>query len=769
MSFLFVARRTTMTVTALAMLVACGGDSTGPDELTPVASIAIGGVGDTLLLRQSASLRATPRDSTGQDLADRPVHWSTSDAAVLSISNGGVITALRGGSATVTATSGIISASKTIVARRLEFDRIYPGFEMSCGLEPAGDAWCWGSIGREGSGNGSLDRTVSPIPLPAARGSRFESLALGANFACGVRVGGDVVCWGGNDQGQLGDGTTADRGAPVIAPVGSGATSVTAGLRHACALLATGTARCWGANGSGQLGDGSRVTSPGPVQVKDLPIATSINAGAGHTCAVAGGRPLCWGNDESGQLGHDTTYTKPVPSRAGSVAGFSPAYSAITASDAHTCGLTTAGSAYCWGRLESAGLPIDNDLSPVGKAPGHQFTKLIDGWTVQCGLEADGQLWCWGADFSATRFPVNAHLVDAAVAYADVCALDGAGIAYCWNPRSGSDSPPVTVTGVPVLTSIAGGSTRVCGLGEAGELWCWQPAPTAPDLVWSGERLVSIWDGSIRVCALTASYETWCYTRFGLEREAPGHSFIAIGSGRDYECGLTSASTVWCWGVNQLGQLGDGTYTSRQTPAQVSGTHQFTSISAGDHHACALTAAREAYCWGRASHGQMGDGNGSDSPSPVPVDGSPTVTALAVGAGYLSCALEPAGTALCWPVAAAQNGTHTVTAPAPLVELSTGASHACGLDAGGGAFCWGGNSYGGFGNGQTGSRGEWIPQPVSGGIQFSTIAAGGSTTCGISTVGTAYCWGANEQGNVGSPDGAGAGVVGFPVKLYGQE
>ena len=757
-----------------ALLAACGGESTGPEDLAPVASIEIEGAADTMVLGDMRTLRAVARDSGGRVLADRPVSWSSSDPAVLDVSAGGSVQAISGGVATITATSGTASASEEIVGRGLRYDRIYPGSEVSCGLTSTGEAWCWGAVGVAGTGNGSLDRTRSDIPLAAARGFTFEALAIGGDFMCGLRVAGDVVCWGENAEGQLGDGTTVARGAPAVVPGGTSASSIVAGVRHACAL-ASGKVRCWGANESGQLGDGSRSARSLPVEVTGLGAVSSLSAGYAHTCAVSDGRPFCWGRDSEAQLGHDTAYIRPTPARAGSTAELAPTYATVTTSAQHTCGLSTTGSVYCWGSLEYPGDFGELHLAPRAAATGHQFVAIHDGFTIQCGRKDDASLWCWGLHLAPVQAPVSAPVVDAAVSDAMVCILDPLGLVRCWSPVYGEGQEPAIIQGAPAFTSIAAGSRtgKVCGLVASGSVWCWtawtawEPGAAPPTDFSQGQAFASIWDGSTGVCALTASGDVWCTGSEALEPGPLGFAFVAVAPGDAHHCGLTASGSARCWGRNAAGQLGDGTTTDRSSPVEVLGDHHFASISAGAAHSCATTFSGEAYCWGSAYLGELGDGNGVDSPLPVPVDGSPGIAGVTSGGGFFTCGLDSSASALCWPVER-QRRVSPAIVPVPIMKLVVGDSHACGLDAAGVAYCWGRNSFGAFGNGQQGFNEQWTAQAVGGGIRFGTIAAGGYVTCGLSTDGTAFCWGSNATGAVGSPGARGAGAVGFPAKLYGQ-
>lgn len=138
------------------------------------------------------------------------------------------------------------------------------------------------------------------------------TVAIGHNHFCAVKADGAVWCWGANDSGQLGDGTTTASDTPKSSV--ASAVSVAAGYAHSCAVLADGTVRCWGANDSGQLGNNSTTQSASPVSVltKASPLTTLGNvraAGGGraHSCALSGGNAYCWGSNEYGQVGSGST------------------------------------------------------------------------------------------------------------------------------------------------------------------------------------------------------------------------------------------------------------------------------------------------------------------------------------------------------------------------------------------------------------------------------------------------------------------------------
>jgi alpha-tubulin suppressor-like RCC1 family protein len=162
------------------------------------------------------------------------------------------------------------------------------------------------------------------------------------------------MCWGRNNYGQLGDGTTTDRNTAVdVQGLSSGVSSISPGYEHTCALLSTGIVKCWGSNRVGELGTPttSVIFVRQPIDVTSLHSATAsaISAGDNHTCAImTAGGIKCWGYDNQGQLGNGHTTTT-TTYEAVDVVGLSTGVSHIAARGDYTCAVTSDKRIVCWG------------------------------------------------------------------------------------------------------------------------------------------------------------------------------------------------------------------------------------------------------------------------------------------------------------------------------------------------------------------------------------------------------------------------------------
>ncbi len=245
------------------------------------------------------------------------------------------------------------------VAGDARYVALSAGADHTCALDDGGAAFCWGANATGQLGDGTFEDRA--LPTTVAGGLSLTALTAGAVVTCGIAQGGAAWCWGDDTHGELGNGATVSGSPsglarPTAVAGGLSFTRISAGGGHVCALAADGAAYCWGRNDAGQLGDGTTTPRTAPTPVAGGRAFTDISAGNAYTCAVAAdGGAWCWGDNRSGQLGTGDTASVAVPA---AVAG-GLRFRAVTASletsfvpntpAAFTCGTTTAGEAWCWG------------------------------------------------------------------------------------------------------------------------------------------------------------------------------------------------------------------------------------------------------------------------------------------------------------------------------------------------------------------------------------------------------------------------------------
>ena len=318
--------------------------------------------------------------------------------------------------------------------------QVAAGYHHTCVLSN-GNPMCWGRDDEGELGRGTARFASTPVPAPITA----DRVSVTNRTVC-VHSGTDAYCWGVGTNAQLGTGTLESSMSPVKVPTGlSTVDGVTAGWIHGCAW-GGGALACWGSDNVAQLGDG--MLQPDNVAGKAPVIALSSGVSAAaigydHTCAIVGTEVQCWGANYDGQLGNGTNNLSTTPTAVAGVT--SPTM--IAAKYQSTCAIA-GGNAYCWGLNDFGqlgdGTKIDRN-APVQPALAGTFADIRPAENHTCALMTNGDVYCWGANYAGevglgdyvehdtpgkVTLPATASFI--ATGYYGSCARLTTGDVYCW-------------------------------------------------------------------------------------------------------------------------------------------------------------------------------------------------------------------------------------------------------------------------------------------------------------------------------------------------
>jgi len=400
------------------------------------------------------------------------------------------------------------------------------GNSSVCAVLSSGTVDCWGYNQFGELGNGTTTNSDVPVPVLGVSGVKAVAGDENGGGFCAVLSTGHLKCWGQNTYGELGNGTTTTFTVPVAVKNISTATAVFGSYHGFCALLSTSHVDCWGYGGTGQLGNGSFTDSHVPVAVRNISNATTLTGGYETFCALLSTKHVdCWGYGLFGQLGNGSFNSSDVPVPVKNISTATAlAQSGVTSDDVSSvCALLASGTAHCWGANGSGAL--GNGTTTNSDVPVAVFrlsgAKAVAGdynGSGFCVVLSTGHLKCWGDNF-----------------YGEL----GAGT------TAASSTVPVPVKNISTATAVFGGQVAFCA------------------------RL--------------------------------------------------STSHLDCWGYGGTGQLGNGAFANSNVPVAVRSISNATTLISGYDAFCARLSTSHADCWGGGGSGQLGDGSVNSSDVPVPV------------------------------------------------------------------------------------------------------------------------------------------------------
>jgi len=443
-------------------------------------------------------------------------------------------------------TSGIISVST--------------GYRHTCAVTTSGGVKCWGDNDFGQLGDGTYSDSYVPVDVVDLT-SGIISVSTGYWHTCAVTTSGGVKCWGSNYYGELGDGTTTYSNIPVdVVGLTSGVAFASSGYRHTCAVTTSGGVKCWGWNENGQLGVGTTRRRYTPVDVVGLTSGiASISSGGRHICAVTtSGGVKCWGSNKNGQLGDGTTTNSYTPV---DVVGLTSGVASVSSGNLHTCAVTNSGGVKCWGSNYYSQLGDGSDISRYMPVDVVELTSGVDsvssGNRHTCAVTTSGGVKCWGnndygqlGDGTTTDSYIPVDVVGLTSGIASVssgvdhtCAVTTSGGVKCWGSNfigklgdgTSTDSyMPVDVVGLTSgVASISSVGNHTCAVTTSGGVKCW-----------GDDYYGQLGDGTT----------TDSYTPVDVEGLTSGIASISSGGG--HTCAVTTSGGVKCWGDNLSGQLG---------------------------------------------------------------------------------------------------------------------------------------------------------------------------------------------------------------------
>ncbi len=339
---------------------------------------------------------------------------------------------------------------------------------------------------------------------------------------------------------------------------------------------------------------------------------------------------------------------------------------------------------------------------------------------------------------------------------------------------------PTAAAAALAFRMVSAGGSHTCAVTTSDLAYCWGVSSNiTPTLVSGGLKFLEVssgggdpgdrTDGPV-ICGITTAQRLYCWGSDLVPAEVPGgRKFKSVSVGREHICAVNPFDVAFCWGPNnRYGQLGTGGGFST-TPVRVAGGHRWRRVFAGASQTCGATLDNKGYCWGwNAGIGQNGSGIPAlIFPKPTLIAGGLSWRQVRPGGGIdfginsieiddgVACGVTQDDKAYCWGSVALGSATIQSSTPVAVAgsrrysSVQAGIAHACGLTVAGVTFCWGAND-----RGQLGRVGGFSQTPVrvAGNLVFEgiSVSAGGHHTCGVTAAHQVWCWGQNDNGQLGN-------------------
>ena len=643
--------------------------------------------------------------------------------------------------------------------------------------------WTWGRNFTGNLGDGTTVNKSSPVKIGT---SSWAKVAAANNTAYGITSDGKLFAWGSGNFGALGDGTTINKSSPVqIGAVGSSWTFVASDSRasHAVAITTGGIVYAWGFNGSGQVGDGTTVNKSSPALLGGA-VSTFFNTaqfspkadvGFLHTAAILSSNSaiFAWGDGRFGSLGDTSTVNRSAPV----VVSGAFSWSAVSAGNNHTVGITNEGTLYAWGFNSNSqlgdGTTINKSSPVLVSTTAGVWSNVSSGMLYSEAINNSGELYAWGADtngqlgdaggvnrISPAKIGTNSW-IKVSTGVFNTTAIDTTGNLYAWgintfgNLGDGTTiakSTPTVILYVPYSgddeqyswIAVAAGQGHVNAIRKDNSLWSW-----------GLNTFGALGDGTVASKSSAVQIGSSSWTK--------------VGAGYNHVYGMKPDGTIQMWGLGLSGQLGDNTVATKSSPVSLGGgfdTTVWKEVSLGGLHTAAVRNSDNlVYVWGNNTNGRLGDGTTINKSTPTALAGGfATSLWTSISAGNThSLAIRTDGQLFGWGLnSTGELGDGTTISKSSPVAIST-SSHSF-IEANrmltgsaaisdGDLYMWGINTLGIIGDGTTVNKSSraFIGKAVISKVfsSWSFVAAAGQTRYAIRTDGSLWVWGRGDQGQLG--------------------
>ena len=523
--------------------------------------------------------------------------------------------------------------------------QISSGDNYVCAISNNNEAKCWGNNnnGQLGLGDyyhrgdelSEMGNNLPVVDVGTGRTVASIAAATTGSHTCALLDDDTVKCWGNNSYGQLGQGDIVTRGylpnemgddlPPINLGSGLAATAISAGSSQSCALLSNQDMKCWGNATYGQLGLGESYR-PGD-EAGELAVLSAIALGAGrtataivgggyHNCALLDDHTVkCWGSNNAGQLGLGDLLTR--GDKADEMGdnllavdlGTGRTATAIAAGEYHSCALLDDASLKCWGYNAygqlgqgdtsyrgSSSNQMGDDLLPINLGDGRTATAVTAAVSSTCALLDDASLKCWGNNSKGQLGQGHTdHLGDNIGEMGEALLPIDLGI---------------NRTAIAIAVGSSSYYGHICAQLDNGSLKCWGNNLTGQlglgDIEQRGDEAGEMGDLLPTV-------------NLGTDEQGNDLTVTSISAGSGHSCALLNDASLKCWGINYLGQLGQGDTNMRGnaaynnvdnlSPINLGLGVTITDISAGYDQSCALLSDGNAKCWGENGEAQLGAGS----------------------------------------------------------------------------------------------------------------------------------------------------------------